>query len=409
MEKELAAAAAAGTSIEQLPNNILVDILSRLPIKSVIRCRCVCKSFLSAISLDPEFPPLHLSRSPPELMLCPPLTDKLILYDSDNDRAHKLNLRFDRPPGLEVVNSSRGLLCLRLPNAGPVCVFNPSSLEFTLIPDTVIEREKHILMTIGFGYSSTSNTYKVLRTLLLLQQSDIINVGRRCLTDIYTLGTPRWRRIEEDAPMVVFRDFFPTFLNGSLHWIIDENLSRSTTYDYMISFDFDNERFGEIALPPPFDTGKERHSAPVLGVGVFEGQLSVCLWNLFNRVDVWVMKKYGVRESWSREIVLRTTLLYWPEGSFPVKYMSADDVLFFKADYSLITYNLLENKIVKCIKFNGLPPEYDNEAKALIHVPILMSLKELVVGAEVHLLTGRWKAWKRWKDLTVSDNSPDSL
>ncbi|KAK3004800.1 hypothetical protein RJ639_019933 [Escallonia herrerae] len=52
-----------GSSIS-VPLNIIVDdILSRLPTKTIIRCRCVCWTFRKIIS-DKYFANLHLLRSP---------------------------------------------------------------------------------------------------------------------------------------------------------------------------------------------------------------------------------------------------------------------------------------------------------------------------------------------------------
>ncbi|KAL3501548.1 hypothetical protein ACH5RR_035997 [Cinchona calisaya] len=50
------------TIIPPLPDDILVEILSKLPAKSVLVCRCVCRSWKDLTS-TPEFLALHLNKN----------------------------------------------------------------------------------------------------------------------------------------------------------------------------------------------------------------------------------------------------------------------------------------------------------------------------------------------------------
>ncbi|RXH80321.1 hypothetical protein DVH24_041468 [Malus domestica] len=54
--------------LEQLPQALVTDILSRLSVKTVFNCRCVSKEWLSIIS-DPQFIHLHASRSPNGILI----------------------------------------------------------------------------------------------------------------------------------------------------------------------------------------------------------------------------------------------------------------------------------------------------------------------------------------------------
>src|ERR1044072_877739 len=46
-----------------LPDNLIVEALSWLPVKSLTRFRCVCKSWNALITSNPTFIHLHLQRS----------------------------------------------------------------------------------------------------------------------------------------------------------------------------------------------------------------------------------------------------------------------------------------------------------------------------------------------------------
>ncbi|CAI9303940.1 unnamed protein product [Lactuca saligna] len=54
--------------MENLPVELMVDILSRLPVKTIIHCKCVSKKWLDLIS-DSYFANLHLHKSPSSLMI----------------------------------------------------------------------------------------------------------------------------------------------------------------------------------------------------------------------------------------------------------------------------------------------------------------------------------------------------
>ncbi|XP_047329774.1 F-box protein At3g07870-like [Impatiens glandulifera] len=397
------------STIDKLPKKLLKNIFVQLPIKSLIYCKCVCKSFHSIISRDPEFLALQLSRSSPELLVCNHRFNRTILIDSFANRARDLELVFKEPSaskkkkrkripcGMVVLNSCRGLICVRpCGYSEPLCVFNPFTLEFTLIPESV-KKERTEKFIYGFGYCAISDKYKVLKMMTMLKPCYLNGINPPLLTtEIYTLGTPYWRRVE-DAPMVKYTNYVPTFLNGYLHWMIDE-VGTISSHGYMISFDLNNEKYGQVALPPPLDIGRDTKHMEIAKLGVFEGWLTVFVLNSNKRLDVWAMKEYGVRESWVREITLDMSpfSLYW---SFPVNYVNNDrkDLVFFNARNGIFTYKLLERKIVNCIRFIGEWPTDDYQAKALLHVPILMSLKELVVGAEVHRIP---RSWKRTGDIS---------
>ena len=48
--------------VENLPRELIVDILSRLPVKTLCRFKCVLKPWRSLIS-DPDFVKTHLLRA----------------------------------------------------------------------------------------------------------------------------------------------------------------------------------------------------------------------------------------------------------------------------------------------------------------------------------------------------------
>ncbi|KAE9456308.1 hypothetical protein C3L33_11806, partial [Rhododendron williamsianum] len=76
------------TTIFSIPNTILREILSKLPISTICNCKCVCSYFRNLIS-DPQFAQLHLSKSqppscfPPVFGIWPSFSTLMILNNGD--------------------------------------------------------------------------------------------------------------------------------------------------------------------------------------------------------------------------------------------------------------------------------------------------------------------------------------
>ncbi|GJS91161.1 F-box associated domain containing protein [Tanacetum coccineum] len=101
--------------IEDFPENLIADILSRLYVKKVIHCKSVCKNCWELVS-DSYFVGLHLSRSPASVMI------HHELGEFDDTRLHHaivMNLEPNLLPDFQdflvlLFGSVNGLICLSL-------------------------------------------------------------------------------------------------------------------------------------------------------------------------------------------------------------------------------------------------------------------------------------------------------
>ena len=100
----------------------------------------------------------------------------------------------------------------------------------------------------------------------------------------------------------VDRVYFPTRLcfNGALHFI-----AFSGDHKFILSFDINDERFREILLPQNYLEGIVKHFERL---AMFKGSLALIVFgeDLVEMSDIchiWVMKEYGVVESWARKSV----------------------------------------------------------------------------------------------------------
>ncbi|XP_071687365.1 putative F-box protein At3g16210 [Rutidosis leptorrhynchoides] len=128
--------------------DVVVEIVARLDVEDVIRCKSVCKSWYNLISSD-YFVKTHLKRS----------------YNNNRKhgyiriRLHWMINNVTKLRGCTMVGSCDGLVCIS-PDKGEFLITNPSTREvrkLPMIPYRVRER-----MCWGFGYDPFTDDYKVV-------------------------------------------------------------------------------------------------------------------------------------------------------------------------------------------------------------------------------------------------------
>jgi F-box interacting protein len=151
-------------------------------------------------------------------------------------------------------------------------------------------------VVLGFAYHSQNSDYKILRILIFY--------NKRAEAEVYTLSTDSWRKVQFElniGSIVEIVESYCFFFNGALH-----SIASSQDYKFILSFDLNDERFREIMLPPNYLDGARRHSQ---SLAVFKGSLALIVLgeNLVGDRDIchiWVMREYGVVESWTKQSVL---------------------------------------------------------------------------------------------------------
>ncbi|KAK9268925.1 hypothetical protein L1049_000690 [Liquidambar formosana] len=294
-------------SNKNFPGDVVTDILARLPIKSLLRFRCVCKPWCSTIN-DTKFIHMHLNirrtaASIEGYVIYKPLDTgsycKHIFSRCDGNFAERetvqLPLKCASGKPFNVVGSCNGLLCLTdsvYPNFGcTIYVWNPFIGKFKAINNSCVPRllfnRDCSNVVLGFGFDAQNIDYKVVRVLNFtdLPLPDV---------EVYNLSTDSWRRIEADVPCVTWtKPLSSTFFNGASHWIV----FRDGYGRFIASFDFHNEVFGEIMLPNRFKENDQE-----LTLGVFKDSLGMIVFpderEQFALRFVWVMKEYGISDSW---------------------------------------------------------------------------------------------------------------
>ncbi|XP_031130694.1 putative F-box protein At5g62660 [Ipomoea triloba] len=185
---------AAGSMISLLhflPQDILVEILSKLPAKSLVRFRCVSKFFYALVA-DHAFGVMHRSLS----LKLPSREGILISISarhSPSPAYYTINLSDENPrrPGMLQANrlayldteplligclgsSSDGLICLSRP-IGDVVVFNVSTGQRISLPRIQFHCPYPHSTCALLGFDSQSKRYKVLMSARIIDQGSRSN------------------------------------------------------------------------------------------------------------------------------------------------------------------------------------------------------------------------------------------
>ncbi|GKV42499.1 hypothetical protein SLEP1_g49895 [Rubroshorea leprosula] len=287
------------------PEDVFVHIFLNLPIKAILICTCVCKTW-NAIIKGPSFISSHLNHSiswhkESNIPLC------LLRYCSLHTLKERYSLRFDTQElgkyarihfpyrshfGFKIFGSCNGLVCLlggKSYSTEHLILWNPVIRKSMILP----KRGLTGLDSVGLGSDSGTNDYKVLVV------SPLKNVSIKA--ELYSLKANTWKRlrdVESQCQMVTNGPM--AFLNGILHFVAYrfQNL--------ILGFDVGGEVCREIMLP---DRLAHCHLSD-LSVKVCADSLSVLFSSDTNRVfQIWVMKEYGVEGSWTQ--LSNITMLPW--------------------------------------------------------------------------------------------------
>ncbi|XP_060180332.1 F-box protein CPR1-like [Lycium barbarum] len=297
-----------------LLEELITETLLRLPVKPLLKFKSVSKSWLSLIS-SPEFIKRHLSLSANNkdynhhrvmLMVVPPEGDlkdyslRSLLYDSVVVEASDMNYPVERSNAfLYIVGSINRLICFA--ESTKLLLWNPSIRKFKKLPDFRTEKMRGLnnvnSVIYGFGYDEIHDDYKVVSCMFS-------SYDKFCPAEvkIYSLKSDSWRSIHSLQGGVYFREL-GKFVNGKLHWatIDDHHLDKGCN---IISIDLACEKLGAVELP----CYGEGNSA--LSLGVFESNLSMVCTDPRTHLDVcvvevWVMKEYDVKESWTKMFTIK--------------------------------------------------------------------------------------------------------
>lgn len=235
--------------LNDLTDPLVSKILLRLPVKSLMQCICVCKSWYNLVS-DQHFIRSHLSlksADDKEYLVTGFLEDiyttNCYSFRCDETLVEKLKVNSESEAGFGIAGSCNGLLLMvKLdPSDCDMYLWNPSIGKIKPLPSVhATYKSKFLLEALGLAFLPEASDYKVIRILNL--PSDDFSV-----VDIYSLRDDSWRRIGSPIKRFIPLDdclVSAAFVYPFLYW------AGTGYHDSIItSFNLKSETFTATSLP----------------------------------------------------------------------------------------------------------------------------------------------------------------
>jgi F-box interacting protein len=263
------------------------------------------------------------------------------------NRSYSLNSLFQNPSILAIpdrfnileakqnyiLGSCNGFLCIYDPYQCNMIMYNPSIGLKSKSSPKIIPSPDWVMVYDGFGYDHVNDKYKVLAFV----EHDNVEFSES-LTKVYTFGEDSWRTIQ-DLPYTPPNQVLGKYVSGTLNWV---GRPRSYPTRYVItSFDLDKETYRDVLLPQSVSNG-DYMCRPSLCV--LNDCLCLCFVNKTHLV-VWLMKEYGVVDSWTELMnIPREKLIFlnsiYPYPIIELLFISKNGVVLLMVSSKLILYNL---------------------------------------------------------------------
>ena len=322
-----------------------MDIISRLPEKSLVRFKSVSKSWRSLASKalhlllhssdrDSNYLTIIPKKFSGERTVC-----KVIHNNVESFETNEIEIPLRRPSErYSVLCSHNGILCMS-DGCRFFYLWNASKSIFRSIPYPPYplgDRTK-MITTHGIGSDPLNRAFLIIRIIYFsgcsgIDAGTLLTPAKKLPhAEVYSLNTNSWSRIESVVPCLAY-DEPTTFFNGAIHW---------RAFNHVIMYFKTAELvFGKIKLPVKcFDhifwylwkpaVLLESLAFIVIGsVHAHPARNKIC--------DIWIMDKYGVVETWTKlfTIPLRDAFVARPLG------ITEDDELLQDLDGELICYDL---------------------------------------------------------------------
>ncbi|KAK4259346.1 hypothetical protein QN277_005688 [Acacia crassicarpa] len=245
-----------------LPIDIIINILKRLPVKSILRFQCVLKEWKDLLK-SPSFIAEHARHSAQERPLlllyefsykrgCPSIS----LVNRKMETVEVLSIPSIDPFRCRIIGSCNGLLCIN------VIHDQARSHNLLWLWNPVIKKVREIPLTTndpmgrceyGFGFCGIVNNYKIVKfykqKIRKKKKDQHFHRIKYDRVEVYSLSTGSWKQLEFEFGAIEHAEILSQAVNtdGTISWLL---ISIWNISPIIVSFDIATEvfRFTQITL-----------------------------------------------------------------------------------------------------------------------------------------------------------------
>ncbi|XP_074276845.1 F-box protein CPR1-like [Silene latifolia] len=316
-------------------DEIMIEILLKLPVKSILRCNTLSKHYYSMIHSQ-YFIGRHLNLGRLEdnfndSLIVTPMVDSLRLFNRRSGCFMELEFSsslVDNLSKLIIFGPIDGVYCViddrNVFRRLAISLWNPATLEEFVLPVTPLTYDdfgddgvaeltlddylgefltRENCLACGFGLDIITNNYKVV-----IIYGSISEINNDMYMYIFNVSERRWIYHVEHIAVNSWRitTFVGVFLGGACHWICRFLHGNIFSYRYpgyqILAFDMSVESSRAISFP---DVGDGYAWSKMTSIATLDGCLALIdargndVEGRCSSFNVWVMAEYGVTESWS--------------------------------------------------------------------------------------------------------------
>ena len=314
-----------------LPQELVSNILSRLPAIDLVKCKSVCKSWFDLIT-DSHFVSNYYvaynnlkhyqSQEEKLLVIGRPFVSalkthiSLLSCNTNNPKKNHVSSSLSNLPceynnsehkyWSEISGPCNGIYFLE---GNPNVLMNPSLGQFKALPKSHLSASQgtySLTEYSGFGFDLKNNDYKVVVIRdIWLKETDERKQGH-WTAELYSLNSNSWRKLDDASlphPIEIWGSSrVYTYANNCYHWWGHDVDESGVKEDAVLAFDMVNDSFRKIKVPIIRGSSKEEFAtlAPLkesatIGVVVYP------LRGQEKSFDVWIMKNYWDEGSWVKQ------------------------------------------------------------------------------------------------------------
>jgi len=388
-----------------LLEELFLEILVRLPVKSLLRFKSVSKAWCAIIS-DPLFIRAHLEKSAskwkrnPSVLITPhslhsnikgenwPTTfsTQIRFYQwlpSSAKEARFMHGEDFRGEFSSVCQLAHCDGLVLLPTNTKVYLINPATRDTLTLPESnpnKIPVPPDVSLPVGLGLDPRTGRYKVVRAFYrsIDPITDVFHMGMQ----VYTVGdtSASWRDTVADPPYTIVEWITAKSVKGFMYWVIDMNYKLRPPR-CLLRFSLEDETFGLTSLPDSLDPSLDES----IMLDVMHEELCLIASSSTKPapqpLSIWVLVQDACMSSrWEQRYLIHTIQI-----GRPLAHLTGDMVMLY-AHRCLYRYRPHTTELTEICKMEGLNYQHSRGTLESLHnifffnvIPYMESLLQVSV------------------------------